>query len=494
MENKNQKRRFKKILSRTLIVITCVLCLYGCNTNSNEPAIKRDPQNPVTISVWHYYNGSIMNAFEESIKEFNETVGAEQGIIVESYGHGSVIELEKAVMASANKEIGSPEMPEIFASYADTAYMAEKMGLLANLDDYFTKEEQEEYLDSYIEEGKIGQNGELRIFPVAKSTEIFMLNDTDWIPFAEANGLTYEDLATVEDITRVAELYYNWTDSLTPDVQNDGKSFFGRDSMANFIIIAFKEFDTELFNVNDGVATIEIKTDVMKKVWDNYYIPYISGYFSAYGRYRSDDTKVGDILAYAGATSSAGYFPSEVTTGNKSYPIQAKVLPAPHFKDANKVMVQQGAGMVVVQSTPEAESASVEFLKWFTQSQKNIEFAALSGYMPVKKEAVDYNTFKSQIDESGIVLDEVMDETIKIAFEEIKASELYTNKAFDGGAKARAILENHLQDKAVADREAVLQLISSGSTYEQAIAQFATEDNFKSWLKDITLQLNEAAK
>lgn len=487
MKKQNLKNR---VLS--LILAAALLLMSGCS--DTEQNVKLDPKNPITISVWHYYNGAIMNAFEAMIQDFNETVGLEQGIIVEFYGHGNVAGLEEAVLSSANKEVGSSELPNIFASYADMAYEIEKLGLLANLEDYFTTEEQNEYLSSYIEEGKIGRNGELRIFPVAKSTEIMMVNETDWLPFANANGLTYDDLSTMEGVARVAEIYYHWTDSLTPEVENDGKSFFGRDVMANFFIIAAKEFDTEIFKVENGTATISVNAEVMRKIWDYYYVPYISGYFSAYGKYRSDDAKVGDILAYVGSTASASYFPSEVTAGGSVYPVTAKILPAPHFEEGGRVMVQQGAGMVVTKSTREEEYASVLFLKWFTETQNNIEFASLSGYMPVKEEAIDYELLKTEINENGITLDTITDETLKIALEEIKTSQLYTNKAFSGGAVARSVLEYNFQDKAVADREAVLQLIEGGSTHEQAVAQFNTDDLFNDWLEGFTIKLNEAAK
>lgn len=489
MKRRKEKAFVKKVLLLLAAALIVSLPLNGCNGITNKK-VKLDPENPVTISIWHYYNGAIMNAFESMVKEFNETVGAKEGIIVEDYGMGNVSELEKAVLASANKESGSIEMPDIFASYADTVYAAEKMNLLANLDDYFTKEEQKEYLDSYIEEGRIGLNGELRIFPIAKSTEIFIINETDWTPFAQANGLTYDNLATMEDIAQVAEMYYKWTDSKTHDTPNDGKSFFGRDSMANLFIVASKQFGTELFRVKNGVATVEIKADVMRKIWDNYYLPYVRGHFYSYGRYRSDDAKVGDILAYVGATSSAAYFPSEVTANGTVYPIKAKVLPVPGFKGAAKTIVQQGAGMSVVKSTPQSEYASVVFLKWFTETQNNTEFSALSGYMPVKKEAVDYDALVSRLTAAGQTIDEITSETLRIAFEEIKTSELHTNKAFDGGANARAVLEHHLQDKAIADREAFLKAIEGGSSHEQAVAMFNTEDNFNNWLEDITKELN----
>ena len=52
-----------------------------------------------------------------------------------SQGHskGNVSELENAVLSSSRKEVGSEEMPDIFSSYADTAFELEKEGLLSDI-------------------------------------------------------------------------------------------------------------------------------------------------------------------------------------------------------------------------------------------------------------------------------------------------------------------------------------------------------------------------
>jgi len=447
-------------------------------------SISLDPRNPVTVVVWHYYNGPILNAFQASIREFNETAGREKGIIVESHGLGNVSELERAVIASANREIGSMDMPNIFASFPDTAYQAEKMGLLANLDDYFTPQEQALYLESFIEEGRIGLGGELRIFPIAKATEALMVNETDWLPFAAANGVSYSDLETMEGIVRVAELYYAWS---------DGKSLYGRDAMANLFIAASKAFGTEIFQVNSGVATVNLNRDVLRLIWDNYYVPYIGGSFSAYGRFRSDDAKVGEILMYVGSTSSASFFPNEVTVGGTEYPVSAVVLPAPQFEGGQNVMVQQGAGMVVTKSSPAEEYASVEFLKWFTEPSQNIEFAASTGYLPVRLEALDYDLLRAHLDDRGIEIAQIVYDTLRVALEKMGSSEMYTNKAFEGGTAARRVLENHLQAKAEADRESVVELIGGGMARDMAVARFNTNDNFNQWVDAFTEELIEAA-
>lgn len=489
MKRKSGLKRKAAVFLASLIALAS---LAGCGSGSGK--VKLDPKNPVTVTVWHYYNGAIMNAFDAMLQEFNDTVGLEKGIIVEGYGMGSMTELEKAVVASANKEVGSLEIPNIFASYADTAYVAEQMGILANLGDYLTEEEQGQYLDSYIEEGKIGNNGELRIFPIAKSTEIFMLNDTDWEPFAKAHNLTYDDLSTMEGVARVSALYYDWTDAQTPDFPNDGRAFFGRDVMANLFIITSKEFDTEIFSVENGAATIHVNEAVMRKIWDSYYVPYINGYFVANGRFRSDDAKVGDVLAYVGSTASISYFPQEVTVNGSTYPITAKVLPVPRFEGGGGVIVQQGAGMVVSKKTAQEEYASVEFLKWFTEVENNIVFSGLSGYMPVKKQALEYEPLRDILEQNEISLDEVTDATLQIVLEEIKECELYTNKAFYGGAEARAVLETSLQEKAVADREAVVRQMEEGISREEAVGMYDTDEQFTLWMSRLSEELEEAIR
>lgn len=131
------------------------------------------------------------------------------------------------------------------------SYTVDQMGLVMDLSDYLTEEEKEAYIDNYLEEGDFSGNGSIKIFPVAKSTELLFLNETDWEPFAEATGASYEDLATMEGLVSTAELYYNWTDAQTA-AKDDGRALFGRDAMANYLLIGSMELGTPVFDVEDG--------------------------------------------------------------------------------------------------------------------------------------------------------------------------------------------------------------------------------------------------
>ncbi|NMA84000.1 MAG: extracellular solute-binding protein, partial [Epulopiscium sp.] len=167
----------------------------------------------------------------------------------------------------------------------------------------------------------------------------------------------------------------------------------------------------------------------------------------------------------------------------KEYDIETMVLPLPNFEGTIPHAVQQGAGMVVVKSDKNREYASVEFLKWFTDKERNIKFSIESGYLPVKKES-------SSIDAIGEYLNKNNEHDITkqlrtllpVATKQVSSYELYTNKAFKKGTDARMILTRSLIEKSKSDRDKIVNLIENGYSKDEAFKEFITEDNFKQWL------------
>ncbi len=472
-----------------LVCLTAVLAfsLTGCGSKS-----PLDPKNPVSLTVWHYYNGSQQAAFDALVEEFNDTVGREQGIYVQSYSQGSVSDLETAVRDAIGGKVGADTMPDIFSSYADTAYEIEQAGALANLSDYLGQEELEKYVDSYLEEGCIAADGTLRIFPTAKSTEIMMLNRTDWEPFAAATGAALGDLATIQGVVETARAYYEWTDGLTPDVPSDGKAFYGRDAMANYFIIGMQQLGVEIFQVENGEITLNTPKEELCRLWENYYVPMVKGYFGAYGSFRSDDVKTGDILAYTGSTTSAMYFPDQVELDGGSHAIDYFVMKAPVFEGGRNYAVQQGAGMVVSKSDEQHEYAAVEFLKWFTQTENNLRFGCVSGYLPVLKEAGSVQKLDQVIADQDLSVAPKTYDCLCTIFEGMEDMTLYTNKSFENGSAARKVLEYHLADRAAEDRAAVAAALAQGESLEEASAPYVTEAAFESWYGAFCEALNTA--
>ena len=447
----------------------------------------------MSLTVWHYYNGSQQAAFDTLVEEFNDTAGREQGIYVQGYSQGSVSDLESAVRDAIGGKVGADAMPDIFSSYADTAYEVEQAGALADLSDYLSQEELSQYMDSYIEEGRIAADGTLRIFPTAKSTEIMMINRTDWEPFAAASGASLEDLGTIEGVVATAQKYYEWTDALTPDVPADGKAFYGRDAVANYFIIGMQQLGTEIFQVENGALTLNLPQEALYRLWENYYVPMVKGYFGAYGSFRSDDVKTGELLAYTGSTTSAMYFPDQVELEESSYAIDYIVMPAPIFEGGANCAVQQGAGMVVSKSDERHEYAAVEFLKWFTQAENNLQFGCVSGYLPVTKEGNSAEKLDQVIADRGLTVAPKTYDCLTAIFQDMEHITLYTNKSFKNGSAARKVLEYHLADQAAADRAEVAAALDRGQTLEEASAPYVTREAFEGWYNSFCDALHAAA-
>lgn len=478
-------KKATRVITLLCAALLAASCLSGCEKKETVKS-PLDPKNPTSITVWNYYNGAQLATFNEMVGSFNETRGKELGIVVSSVSQGSVNDLHTNVMNAVAGKVGAEEVPNIFAAYADTAFEIDQQGVLVDLAGYLTEEQRALYIDGYITEGDFGNSGSIKIFPIAKSTELFLLNETDWQTFADATGATTQDFSTMEGLVDTAQRYYEWTDSLT-EAPNDGKAFYGRDAMANYFLIGGMQLGCEIFSMENGKAVINFDHDVIRKIWDNYYVPFVKGYFASSGRFRSDDIKTGNILSFTGSSSGATFFPSKVTTEEAEYEITMRAFPAPQFEGSKGYAVQQGAGMVVTKQSEAEIAASVEFLLWFTQDQQNIRFSIGSGYLPVTKTA---NT-KQAITQNAGDMDPAVSKILDAALETVQSNTLYTTKAFKNGVTARNILESCLSDQATADRAAVKEALEKGKTLEEATAAFVSDEHFESWYQRVLKQLNE---
>lgn len=452
-----------------------------------------DPENPVTLTVWHYYNGVHQAAFDKLVEEFNGTVGKDLGIYVEETSKGSVSDLESSIQDAVNAEVGAEDIPDVFSAYTDSAYVLQKDGVLTDLTQYFTQEELDQYVDAYVQEGEFAGDGGLYVFPVAKSTEITMMNKTDWEKFARETDVSLDDLSTMQGIVKVAEQYYEWTDAQTPDIPDDGKSFYGRDSMSNYFLIGMKQLGMDLFEVKDGSVTLQADKEALHTLWENYYVPYVKGYFVSYGKFGSDDVKTGDTLVYTGSTASSMYFPDNVELDDDSYPIDYVIKNAPVFEGGEAYSVQQGAGMAVAKSDRAHEYAASVFLKWFTQSDNSLKFGSASGYLPVRKDANTTEALDRVIQEEQIQIAPKTYDCLTTVMDQFENTAYYVPACFENSYQARRVLDYNLKDKAVADKEAIDEEIAGGTAREEAIAPYITEEAFDSWYEVFVSELSEAA-
>lgn len=366
----------KKAILLTMLLLSIHLLSCGQTAGLN-------PKKPVTLTMWHNFGGQMQATTDAQIEKFNATVGKEKGIIISITSISSTAALQEKLTMIAAGDPGAPDMPDISTCYPATAVLLADKGLLVPIDEYFNDSELEEYLPKFLEEGRL-PDGSLYVFPFAKSTEVLFLNQTLFERFSSADGVEVGNLSTFEGIAKASMQYYQWTDEQTPDIQNDGKSFYSADSFFNLFQVGMEQLGTPLF---DG-EELQLDTPEFKHIWDVIFEPAVKGGFAIYDGYSSDLSKTGDILCSTGSTAGILFYGEDITyPDNTREKVEYAVLPYPTFKGGRKTALQRGSGLIVAKSTPEKQEAAAIFLKWFTSPEQNMRFVSSTGYLPVTHQA-----------------------------------------------------------------------------------------------------------
>lgn len=469
----------KKLLLKLMVVILAVIGLSSCKTKEK-----------IQLEIWNYYTNYQKNLFESMVDTYNQTRGKEKNITITPVSKNSISVLVSDVKNSINKVPGSAALPNMFFAYAGLAYFSDQSNVVAGLDPYFTSAELDEYIPSYIEEGRFDANKSLKMFPVAKAMEIMAFNEQDLDKFTKAVGINNiaERIETVDGLIEVSKLYYEWTDNLTPDILNDGKSFYGRDSMSNYFVCGARQLGLDLMSYDeDGNFHVNYDRNVMKKLWELYYVPYVKGYFYSSAKFRSTDINLGKILGYTGSTSSINFFPDSVKVSDtESYAISPVLFPAPRIAGGENISVQQGAGIVVTKNTKSIETACTDFIKWFTSEQNNITFSKGTSYLPVKKTAMEAENYKNS--EDNALVTRVFD----ICSSQINSTTLYTNVPSTNSEEIREnVLDTILSNFAVNKRNQYLTELAGNPTDTTIIEKYISEDVFNEWYESLVTSINK---
>ena len=486
----------KSLLSLLLAVM---IFLTACTPTSSPASpsapsdTSADPQDlnakdPVTVVLWHYYVSENQQVLENAVNEFNQTVGAEQGVFVESVAKGSIVELETAVSNSAKGVINSEPMPDIFSSYPDKAIEIDSLGMISDLNQYFTEEEKKEYIPGFLSDG-IFDNGRFLILPIVKSTELLYLNATAWNEFTAATDVTNDALQTWEGYYETARRYYAWTDAKTPNIPWDGESMGGLDSIPNFVLIGNKQLGNDMIDADRKEIVLDLP--VLHKAFDIYVKAMALEYFNASGKFRSDNVKSGELIAYTGSSSSAAYFPTWIEKSGVRQDIEMIAMPYPTFAGGEPFSIQQGAGMCISNSTPKKEKGAALFLKWFTAQKQNLNFAMNSGYLPVTYTAYQSEFFQNSIQKlyQGTASQKNVASVYEITLEQTKHN-TYAAKPFDGSYKIRLILQSTLSAAAEAAKNSALDLKAKGLSEEQILLTLDLETRFQSWINSLKQALD----
>lgn len=447
------------------------------SSTSSRKAEPMPAAAPVTLTLWHYYNGPTKSAFDDLTSRFNATEGARHGVVVQAHSLGDVSALAEAVFRAARGDMGAPPLPDIFAAYPDNACRVAQLTELADLEPYFTPDDMAAYHPPFLKDGRVGPERRLLIFPVAKSTENLFINRTAWDAFAADTGASLDDLGTWEGVARTAGRYYEWS---------GGRAFFRLDSLANFGMVAARQLGETPFDARDGQPSPILPPRFARALWDTYHVPFVRGWYAKRGPFCTDDARTQTIIAYIGSSAGAGYFPVEVSEGGSPRSIVCTVLPYPRFEGGRPSAMLQGAGLCVAKSTPERERAAALFLRWLTQPEQNIPFAALTGYLPVVRAGLREAIIRNAApDTAPASFPPAVAYSLRATLTMLDEMELANEGPFAENYALRTRWNTLLPECAEVARAELLRRTAAGEDQEAVLADMLSENAFRQWLDHI---------
>ena len=360
----------KKALSLILAGLLLLLSLTGCSQKT-----KLDPDDPVTLTMWHVYGSQTESPLNDSINEFNRTVGKEKGVVINVVSVSSSSAIDEALTAAAKNTPGVPALPDLFTAYPRVAEIIGYDNLL-NWNDYFTEQELDAFVDEFIEEGYF--DDKLLMLPVAKSTELLFVNQTLFDKFGSAANISTESLSTFEGLFTACEKYYDWS---------DGQDMFQINDFYHYSLTGMAAFGEDF--VVDGKLNLE--SEAFGKVWEPTAHAGIYGGLCLGDGYASDRWKTGEVISNIGSTAGILYLRDYVTyADNTTEDIETSILAYPHFANGEATVVHRGGGLFALKNEDDRKNeAAAIFAKWLTEKENSLGFVTKAGYLPVTNDAFD---------------------------------------------------------------------------------------------------------
>ena len=359
----------KKFFS-IVLALTLTFCgLSGCKKS------ELDKNKPVTLTMWHVYGEQADSPMNRLVEEFNQTVGLKKGIIINVTGMSNASNIGKKLLDAQAGKPDAGEMPDLFFGHKSNALEIGVENLL-DWNEKFTEKELADYIPEFVSDGE--QGGKLYVFPVAKSTFLLFVSGSQFERFSADTGVTYDSLADWGGFFDAASAYYKWT---------GGKPFCSFDyPMRNIELCTMSNGSSDYmsgdwFNFDD-----KIFEESFMKFAD----AFTKGHIVISDLYSNTQVMTGEVPCGLGSSAAILYYNDTVTYADgTSEPMNLKVLPMPQPKDRQKFITQAGVGLCAYKTTSQKAEAATEFAKWLTESERNLDFAAETGYMPVTTEAFD---------------------------------------------------------------------------------------------------------
>lgn len=361
----------KNRILATVLLSALLFTLSACGEKS-----LLNKNDPVSLTFWHVYGEQAGSPMDLLVQEFNRTVGQERGVQVKVTGTSSASKIGGYLKEAHSGGQEVQEMPDLFTCHiSDATALGEEN--LVDWHDWFTEEELADFVPGFLSDG-MAEDGRLLIFPVSKSTQLLMCNGSGFARFSDATGVRYDDLATWEGFYDAAGKFYDWS----------GKPFCALDYPIRTVELCAMEHGSGDFYTENG--WYDTDNAVFKESWMQFARSLAQGHVVVSDLYSNTQVMTGDVVCGLGSSAAILYYNDTVTyPDNTQEPMDLHVLPMPKTAGADALMTQAGVGLCAYKTTAQKAEAAALFVRWLTEAERNLDFVAQTGYMPVRSGAFD---------------------------------------------------------------------------------------------------------
>ena len=408
----------RKCLSLAILTFLLASCnnANSSNNSNNNNNIDCFIKNKTTIQFLCLTDGNFKAELERMINEFksvepNVTVNLTNPAAAGNYGV-----LEKTVISGFYKD----DYPDIVQCYPDNVvkYIDDKWDKAINLDPYLNneqyglKEEKNDYLKAFLNEGRKYSKEGTYSLPFCKSTELLYYNADVLLnlnlstidssinngqPLDEnyLNNLTWEEL--FNKLCPAIKEY----DATVEDIYDNGlnSGIFTYDSDENFFITLAKHYGYGYTSTKeDGTGSIDFnneqminKIKEMRSAKDNGYLQTRG----SYGNYVSDLFISKKALFTVSSTAGLSY------NYDASHPIGIGVAKLPKAEGGNYSAINQGGSVCILDHKDNDRTlASYLFWKHITNEKNSSSWAVKTGYMGIRNSSYQSDEYQAALSPS----------------------------------------------------------------------------------------------
>ena len=197
----------KKLFCLMLAAAMLLGLLAGCGNNTpNDAGNGTEEDGVITIEYWNSAEGAMATSTEYLVKQFNDTVGKEKGIVVNSVFQGGDVMEKLKTLAQANDYGNFPDVGQIYSAGIPTLVTMDPLYTISEVYDsgeFDISVQQEDIIENFLRTYQY--EGELIGMP---------LNASSMLMYYNKDAVREAGLDPDAPPTTIAELA-EWTDKLT---------------------------------------------------------------------------------------------------------------------------------------------------------------------------------------------------------------------------------------------------------------------------------------